>query len=260
MAPSQDIFNEVIKKCQEIMNVWYEQSNDEDLFTEDEEIKDSIIINLTPSLIEYPHEDSIISAFLFTILYPLNLLIHLTIPDVRLYNANDSSKSLVLPVLFVLLACLVWLIVASYIMVISLEILAKKLNVPDAIIGTTVAAAGTSLPNYVASQVAARQGQGNMAIGNAFGSNTFNLTIGLGLPWTLYIIFVNNMQPYHSLCDEGIMSSVVILLIVLFIFVIIIVHSNCVLYRWHGYFFFCLYITYVISVIYKVYKEGMINT
>lgn len=48
----------------------------------------------------------------------------------------------------------------SYAMVRSLEELADLMNIPDAVVGVTVSAAGTSLPNYVASKVAAQQGFG----------------------------------------------------------------------------------------------------
>ena len=47
------------------------------------------------------------------------------------------------------------------------QLFEEKLDIPDAIIGVTVSAAGTSLPNYVASAVAARRGFGDMAVSNA---------------------------------------------------------------------------------------------
>lgn len=51
-------------------------------------------------------------------------------------------------------------------MVVSLEVLVIKLHVYTAIIGATVSAAFTSLTNNSASRVAARQGRGDMVIGN----------------------------------------------------------------------------------------------
>ena len=55
---------------------------------------------------------------------------------------------------------------------------------PD-LMGLTVTAIGTSLPNLFASVLVARQGLGNMAVSNAFGSNTFNIFIALGVPWLI---------------------------------------------------------------------------
>ena len=49
--------------------------------------------------------------------------------------------------------------------------------------GLTFTAIGTSLPNLFASVLVAKQGLGNMAVSNAFGSNTFNIFVALGFPW-----------------------------------------------------------------------------
>jgi Ca2+/Na+ antiporter len=137
-------------------------------------------------------------------------------------------------------------------MVASLEALAELLDIPDAVIGFTVSAAGTSLPNYIASKVAASEGFGNQAVSNAFGSNTFNLMIGLGLPWLLYIS-ANGFKPYHGLRNEGIIESILILAGVLATFVVMMLQSNFVIYRWHGLFFLGLYVTYVAFAIGQVY-------
>ena len=58
--------------------------------------------------------------------------------------------------------------------------LATAIGVDDAVIGLTIVAAGTSLPEVAASLVAAARGHRDMAVGNVLGSNMFNLTIILG--------------------------------------------------------------------------------
>lgn len=63
------------------------------------------------------------------------------------------------------------------------------MKVPAIIIGLTVLAAGTSLPDTLSSVVVARKGLGDMAVANAIGSNVFNVLFGLGMPWTVFIIF-----------------------------------------------------------------------
>lgn len=137
-------------------------------------------------------------------------------------------------------------------MVASLEALAELMNIPDAVIGFTISAAGTSLPNYVASKVAAENGFGNQAVSNAFGSNTFNLMVGLGLPWLLYI-GINGFEAYHGLRNEGIIESILILAGVLAAFVVLMLQSNFVIFGWHGLFFLGLYVTYVVFAIGQVY-------
>ncbi len=62
---------------------------------------------------------------------------------------------------------------------------AQTVGVPDVIIGLTLVAVGTSLPELATSLVAARRGQTDMAIGNIVGSNIFNLLFIWGLTITI---------------------------------------------------------------------------
>ncbi len=59
--------------------------------------------------------------------------------------------------------------------------IAKKLKVPDIIIGLTVVAMGTSMPELVTSVVAACEGKSDISIGNVVGSNIINILVILGL-------------------------------------------------------------------------------
>lgn len=63
--------------------------------------------------------------------------------------------------------------------------IARDLGISEAVIGLTVVAIGTSLPELAASLVAAWRGQAEIAIGNVIGSNLFNLLMVLGLTATL---------------------------------------------------------------------------
>lgn len=58
---------------------------------------------------------------------------------------------------------------------------ARSLGVSDALIGLTIVAGGTSLPELATSVVAARKGNSDIAIGNVIGSNVFNILMILGL-------------------------------------------------------------------------------
>ena len=105
----------------------------------------------------------------------------------------------------------------------------------------------------MASKVAAQNGFGNMAVSNAFGSNTFNIMIGLGVPWVLYTSFGTHFEPYHGLRNEGIVESVVIMGSVCLLFVVFIVPTGFVLHKWHGVVFIVLYIAYLAFAIAQVY-------
>ena len=59
--------------------------------------------------------------------------------------------------------------------------IAAAFNVSNAVIGLTVVAVGTSLPELVTSVIAARRGQGDIAVGNIIGSNIFNILGILGI-------------------------------------------------------------------------------
>ena len=109
------------------------------------------------------------------------------------------------------------------------------------------------MPNYVASKVAAENGFGNQAVSNAFGSNTFNIMVGLGLPWLLYTSFGTGFEPYHGLRDEGITQSVVILALVLAVFIVLMAQTGFVIYKWHGNLFILMYVAYIAFSIGQVY-------
>lgn len=59
--------------------------------------------------------------------------------------------------------------------------IARAMGVGEAIVGLTIVAVGTSLPELATSLVAARKGQGDLAIGNVIGSNIFNIFFVAGL-------------------------------------------------------------------------------
>lgn len=76
------------------------------------------------------------------------------------------------------LACL---IVGSNLFVDGATAVASLLGVSEAVIGLTVVAGGTSLPELATSVVAARKGQCAIAMGNVIGSNVFNILMILGI-------------------------------------------------------------------------------
>ena len=60
--------------------------------------------------------------------------------------------------------------------------------------GLTFIAFGVSLPDVISSVIVIREGQGDMAVSNAIGSNVFDILICLGVPWMLQII-INSGAP-----------------------------------------------------------------
>ncbi len=76
---------------------------------------------------------------------------------------------------------LVCLIVGSNVFVDNVSAIAHTLGMSDALIGLTIVAMGTSLPELATSVVAARRGNSGIAIGNVLGSNVFNILMILGV-------------------------------------------------------------------------------
>ena len=83
--------------------------------------------------------------------------------------------------IFWVVAGLVLLIVSSRMLVWGAVTIAESLGVSDLIIGLTIVALGTSLPELAATVVAARKGEHDIAIGNVVGSNMFNLLAVVGI-------------------------------------------------------------------------------
>ena len=76
---------------------------------------------------------------------------------------------------------LVCLVIGSDVFVDNASAIARSLNVSDAVIGLTIVAGGTSLPELATSVVSARKGDSGIAIGNVLGSNVFNILAILGV-------------------------------------------------------------------------------
>ena len=83
------------------------------------------------------------------------------------------------------------LIVAlSYVLVEAMIVFSAGIGIPPVIVALTLLAAGTSAPDLMSSLDVAREGRGGMAVANAVGSNTFDLLVGLALPWTIALAFL----------------------------------------------------------------------
>ena len=86
--------------------------------------------------------------------------------------------------LFIVLG-LVGLVIGSNLFVDHASNLALSLGISEGVVGLTVVAGGTSLPELATTVVAARKGQSAIAIGNVIGSNVFNILLILGLTATI---------------------------------------------------------------------------
>lgn len=111
-------------------------------------------------------------------------------------NEKDASTEKVIPtwksVLFIIFG-LVGLVLGSNIFVDNASSLAHGWGISDAVIGLTIVAGGTSLPELATSAVAARKGDSGIAIGNILGSNVFNILMILGLTGIISPMHIQNI-------------------------------------------------------------------
>ncbi|KAK6307409.1 hypothetical protein J4Q44_G00225570 [Coregonus suidteri] len=136
--------------------------------------------------------------------WPILLLLYFTVPNC----AKPRWERFFMLSFFL---STVWIAVFSYFMVWMVTIIGYTLGIPDVIMGITFLAAGTSVPDCIASLIVARQGLGDMAVSNTIGSNVFDILVGLGLPWAIQTMAVD----YGSevmINSRGLVYSVVLLL------------------------------------------------
>lgn len=91
--------------------------------------------------------------------------------------------------------------IACHYLAVSIEGVAKALDVAVFFSAVVFGAAATSLPDTVLSVKSARRGEGEDAVGNAIGSNTFDVAISLPLPIFLYLMIEGGTLPIEQSDD-----------------------------------------------------------
>ena len=104
-------------------------------------------------------------------------------------NGDIQITTLLLNVLFLIVG-FVFLIKGADVFVDGATSIAKILKVPALVIGLTIVALGTSLPELAVSVIAALEGAGDMSVGNVVGSNIFNISVVLGATCLLFPIAI----------------------------------------------------------------------
>lgn len=120
--------------------------------------------------------------------------------------------------------------------------IARGFSVSEALIGLTIVAIGTSLPELVTSVVAAHKRQADIAIGNIVGSNILNIFFVLGTSAAVRAI---PFAPAFNV-DLGF-----VIIATLLLFLALFVGKRHILERWQGGFFITLYAAYLIYVIFR---------
>lgn len=165
--------------------------------------------------------------------------------DLAKGKSDDNTEIKDLPLnksILLTIAGLIMIIFGGKFTVDSAVIMATMFGVSQALIALTIVAVGTSLPELVTSVVAARKGQGDIAVGNVVGSNIFNIFFILGTTATVKSIPVN----FNNLLD-----ILFLIIVTILTFVSIFVFEKNKLGKKEGIAMLGLYFMYTVYLIYR---------
>ncbi|NXI77068.1 NCKX1 protein, partial [Rhipidura dahli] len=191
--------------------------------------------NDEPLSLEWPEsrKKRAIYLFLFPIVFPL----WSTLPDVR----NPDSKKFFIITFF---GSILWIAAFSYLMVWWAHQVGETVGISEEIMGLTILAAGTSIPDLITSVIVARKGLGDMAVSSSVGSNIFDITVGLPVPWFLFSIF-NGLSPV-AVSSNGLFCAIVLLFLMLLFVIISISICKWKMNKLLGLTMFALYFVFLI--------------
>ena len=127
--------------------------------------------------------------------------------DFSLFSGKPMGYQVILT-----LAGLALLILGADWMVHGSVNIARKMGISEWFIGVSIVALGTSLPEIVSSLLSARRGHGEMALGNIFGSNIFNIFMVLGASAALHPLNIREMIHPDLLITTGITCLLLLLI------------------------------------------------
>ncbi len=158
-------------------------------------------------------------------------------------TSNEDGDIKIFPVwrsVFMILLGLVFLTVGGKMIVDSSVQIALALGVSEALIGLTIVAIGTSLPELATSVIAARKHNADIAVGNIVGSNIFNIFWILGLSAVIHPINFNTVLNFDIL---------MVILVTVALFSAMFIGKKHELERWQGASFLGIYCAYIVYLV-----------
>ena len=154
--------------------------------------------------------EGIVLLVAFTI-YTLSMIKQVKDNKEKKEEKEEEKERNLLSIMVLGILGLVAIIWGGNLVVDSASAIALQLGVSEIVIGLTVASIGTSLPEFATSIVAIKKGETEMAIGNAIGSNIFNVLLVLGVASSIHPMIVSAV----AICDVMFMVFTVALFIFL---------------------------------------------
>lgn len=135
---------------------------------------------------------------------------------------------------------LIGLVVGGTWIVDGAVMIAQSFQVSESLIGLTIIAIGTSLPELATSAVAAARKESDIAVGNVVGSNIFNIF------WILGVSSIINPIPFSTASDIDIMMTIAASFL---LFVMMFLGKRHTLERWQGGLFLAIYFSYILFLV-----------
>ncbi|XP_031415810.1 sodium/potassium/calcium exchanger 2-like isoform X3 [Clupea harengus] len=173
----------------------------------------------------------------YLLIFPIIFPLWLTLPDVRRESAQKFF-----PIAFI--GSISWIAAFSYLMVWWAHQVGETMGITEEIMGLTILAAGTSIPDLITSVIVARKGLGDMAVSSSVGSNIFDITVGLPFPWLLWSIL--NDWAAVSVSSAGLFCAIVLLFLMLLFVIISIASCKWRMSKLLGCLMFLLYFVFLI--------------
>ncbi|XP_047672594.1 sodium/potassium/calcium exchanger 2-like isoform X7 [Tachysurus fulvidraco] len=173
----------------------------------------------------------------YLLLLPIVVPLWITLPDVRKPTAKKFF-----PISF--LGSICWIACFSYLMVFLAHQVGETIGITEEIMGLTILAAGTSIPDLITSVIVARKGLGDMAVSSSVGSNIFDITVGLPFPWLLFSL-ANGLSPVE-VSSNGLFCAIVLLFIMLLFVIISIAACKWKMSKLLGFIMFLLYVVFLV--------------
>lgn len=131
-------------------------------------------------------------------------------------------------------------------------------QIPSVVMGLTLLAAGTSVPDLLSSIIVAMQGKGDMAVSSSIGSNIFDILIGLPLPWIIKsFILMGSSASYtgNAVRAQGLMYNILVLVGMLVAVIGTISYNKWKMTKCLGIMMFILYAIFLAFALVMAYSK-----
>jgi len=177
----------------------------------------------------------------------IDLGLYYTVPNCGMEKNKDKyARSF--------LMSLVWIAIYAYFMVWWITIIGATLGVDSTVMGLTVIAAGTSIPDALSSLAVAKEGFGDMAVSSSIGSNVFDVLVGLPVPWMIFTGIIKQGASV-TIISEYLLAQTATLIIMVFLLIVSIMMSGWQLGKPLGGILFVLYLFFLCWSLYMEFNK-----